>query len=165
MIRARAGLPGEGEGPAQCRHPSIKLAPLCPDDPERGQAVGLLRDRIGLLRLGNRLLGERQRLAVLPQQHPAGGERGQDPGPQGGWMAVREQRRRLFGGVHRAQSGERAAGQHGMLERVAVHVVHHDEEAAFVLAEIYRTDDVRPRKTREQRKLALEALGHAGLVL
>src|SRR5690348_7062191 len=50
-----------------------------------------------------------------------------------------------------------------MLESVAVNIVHHDEEAALILAEIDGTHHVRTREPRKQLKLALETLHQLAL--
>src|SRR5579871_1177012 len=62
----------------------------------------------------------------------------------------------LFRQVHSTNDGKLPPGQDGMLESVTVYVVHHNEQAAFVFAEIHRTDDMRPREASQQLELTLK---------
>ena len=67
----------------------------------------LLGGRAGLLPLRHGVLSDRQRLGELTEQHPVGGQRGEDPGPQRRRGAIGEQCDRFLAGIHR---GMRVAG-------------------------------------------------------
>ena len=91
----------ELEGGLQRRQPGLQIAPLRQDDAERRQAMGAFGDGAHLLRHRDGPLGQRHRLAGLAQQQPPGGERGQDPGLEGGRRVRFEKPERLLARVNR----------------------------------------------------------------
>ncbi len=70
----------------------------------------------------------------------------------------RDTRGRLLDAIHRAAEGERAMREDGMLEVMSVDVIHHNEEAAAILAEVDGAHDMRAGEAGQQLELALEAL-------
>ncbi len=70
----------------------------------------------------------------------------------------RDTRSRLLNAIHRAAEGERAMREDGMLEVMPVDVIHHDEEAAAILAEVDGAHDMRAGEAGQQLELTLEAL-------
>ena len=90
----------EAERGAQRRQPGVHVALLRLEDAQRGQAVGVLGDRVSLLRHVDGACRQRQRLVELAEQHAPGRQGGENAGLQGGRRLSVEQRHRLLGGLN-----------------------------------------------------------------